>query len=429
MIDWLRRARPDRPFLKAGDRVWTYAAALAGVEAAVASRPVEVRPTLTPGSVFEILAGIAGAGVVLLGPADKTAGEPSAGGGPSAGAGPSAGPSAGAGGACEGAALVVLTSGTSGVPRGVRLTLHNLEAACRASAAHLGHDETDTWLLALPLSHVGGASILVRSAFTGGSVRMAARFDPPGFARALRGDATMASATPAMLRRVLDHDPGPYDGLRAVLVGGGPVPEGLLEEAWSAGIPALPTYGMTETFGQAATLRPGAPLGRRAHPLPGVELRIEADGRIAVKGEQVSPGYLGEPDRPDPWLTTNDLGEIDDDGAVKVLGRADAVIVTGGENVDPERVESEIITLPGVSDVVVTGVPDEMWGEVVVAVYAGEASADDLRRALGRLPRHMIPTRWLTVGAVPRTPLGKPDRRAAKALAASLGSDEGPPPA
>jgi len=418
VIDWLRRADPDRPFLKAGDRVWTYAAALAEVEAAVASRSVEVRPRLTPKSAFEILAGIAGAGVVLLGPADKTAGEPSAG----------TGLSAGAEDPCEGAALVVLTSGTSGAPRGVRLTLRNLEAACRASAAHLGHDETDTWLLALPLSHVGGASILVRSAFTGGSVRMTARFDPPGFARALHGDATMASATPAMLRRVLDHDPGPYDGLRAVLVGGGPVPEGLLEEAWSAGLSALPTYGMTETFGQAATLRPGAPLSRRTHPLPGVELRIAADGRIAVKGEQVSPGYLGEPDRPSPWLTTNDLGEIDDDGAVKVLGRADAVIVTGGENVDPERVESEIIALPGVSDVVVTALPDETWGEVVVAVYAGEASADELRRALGRLPRHMIPTRWLSVDAVPRTPLGKPDRRAAKALAASLGSDDGPPP-
>ena len=106
--------------------------------------------------------------------------------------------------------------------------------------------------------------------------------------------------------------------------------------------PTLPTYGMTETFGQVATLEPGSPPARRAHPLPGIQLRIGSDRLIAVRGRQVSPGYLGEPDRTDPWFVTGDLGELDSDGALRVLGRADTVIVTGGENVDPARVEAVV---------------------------------------------------------------------------------------
>ena len=287
---------------------------------------------------------------------------------------------------------------------------------------HLGHGEEDTWLLAMPLAHVGGVSILARSVFAGGAVRLQSGFDVAAFAVALREDVTMVSVVPTMLRLLLDHDSGPYESLRAVLVGGGPIPDGLLEEAASRGLPVLPTYGMTETFGQVATLRPGAALERRAHLLPGVEARIEGDGRIALKGRQISPGYLGEPDRTDPWFVTDDLGELDRDGALRVLGRADTVIITGGENVDPARVESEIEALSGVDEVVVAGVPDDRWGEVLVAVYAGSADSGDLAEAMSaHMPRYMIPTRWLTVPAIPRTPLGKPDRAAARVMAAESG--------
>lgn len=395
MIESLRQTDPERLFLKAGDRAWTYGETSAEVERRLADDPVVIRPNLRPESVFEILAGISGGGAVLLGPSD-------------------AAPLV----SLDGADLVVFTSGTSGSPKGVRLLRGNLEAACRASAAHLGHDESDTWLLAMPLSHVGGVSILVRSAFAGGSVRLLSGFDESSFSAALHGDVTVVSVVPAMLRKVVSHDPGPYSGLRAVLVGGGPIPDGLLERAASCGLPVLPTYGMTETFGQVATLRPGAELDRKAHPLPGIEARICPDGRIALKGPQVSPGYLGEPDRVDPWLVTNDLGRIDADGALRVLGRADTLIITGGENVDPGRVEVEVETLDGVDEVVVVGVPDETWGEVLTAVYAGVARPEALRTALAsHLPRHMVPTRWLSVGAVPRTPLGKPDRVAARAMA------------
>ncbi len=258
---------------------------------------------------------------------------------------------------------------------------------------------------------------MVRSAFAGGSVRMLRGFDPSKVVAALSGEVTLVSVVPTMLRRLIDHHPGPYRGLKAVLVGGGPIPEGLLEEAAKTGLPVLPTYGMTETFGQVATLRPGAPLQRHVHPLPGIELRIEADGRIAVKAAQVSPGYLGEPDRTSEWFTTSDVGEMDDEGALRVLGREDSVIITGGENVYPERVESVLVECPVVTEAVVVGIPDEVWGSAVACVYAGGGQPGAVAGwAKERLPGHMVPKVWRKVEAVPRTPIGKPDRPTAARL-------------
>lgn len=396
MIDWLRRVDPSRPFLKLAGEAVTYGEAFGEIR----RRALPDVRVLAPGpdldSVLDCLAGISGGGLVVAGP----------------GVGPPAAT------ALDGARLVVFTSGTSGVPKGVRLTMANLEAAAVASMDHLGHGEDDTWLLDLPLHHVAGLSILVRQAYAGGSVRILGGFDQRAFATALRGDVTMASMVPTMLTRLLDEDPGPYLDLRAVLVGGGPIPGGLLERAAEAGLPVLPTYGMTETFGQLATLRPGSPLDHKAHPLPGVEVRIEPGGRIAVRGPQVSPGYLGEPDRAVDWLVTNDLGVIDDDGALRVLGRADAVIVTGGENVHPERVEAELREHPGVRDALVVGIPDPEWGWLVACLYTGDAGDADLESwARSRLAPFMVPKRWLRVETIPLTPLGKPDRSAGAACA------------
>jgi O-succinylbenzoic acid--CoA ligase len=138
-----------------------------------------------------------------------------------------------------------------------------------------------------------------------------------------------------------------------------------------------------------------------------------------VRGPMVSPGYVGEPDREDAWFTTSDLGSVDSDGAIRVLGRADAVIVTGGENVDPERVEAVLSENSGVAGVVVAGVPDEEWGTRVVCVFAGEVDAGVLENwAVERLPGFAVPKQWIAVSSVPRTSIGKPDRRAAAELAA-----------
>lgn len=398
MIEWLRRQPASSRFLLAAHRMWTFGETVSEIERRLTDYPVVIRPRLDPDSVFTVLAGLGGPGAVVLPPDPSTQYQVP--------------------GTASEARLVVFTSGTGGSPKGVRLTLGNLEAACRASMEHLDHGPEDTWLLALPLHHVAGLSIVVRSAYAGGSVLMIPGFDPGAAAAAMRGQVTMVSMVPTMLARTLDHDPGPYTGLRAVLIGGGSIPEGLLERAWEAGIPALPSYGMTETFGQVATLRSGSGMRHRAHPLPGVAIRIEPDGRIAVAGDQVSPGYLGEPDREDRWLVTNDLGEIGSDGTLRVLGRADAVIVTGGENVDPARVETELRRHPDAGEVVVVGVPDPEWGMVVSCLYTGEGDAGDLASWLGeRIPGPAVPKRWRRVERIPLTGPGKPDRVAAYRLA------------
>lgn len=390
MIEWLSRVDPERPFLHEGERVWSYGEATEQVERRMAPTPRLSRPLLTATSVFDVLGGMADGGVTVVGPEPETtqAGH---------------------------ADLVVFTSGTSGVPKGVRLTRANLEAAAVASVEHLGHGPGDNWLLAMPLHHVGGLSIVVRQAYTGGSITMLNGFEAKTFAAAIHGGVTMVSAVPTMLRRLIPL--GPFSGLEAVLVGGGPIPDGLLEEAVAVGLPVLPTYGMTETFGQVATLRPGSPIERKADPLPAVQIRIERDGRIAVRGPQVSSGYLDEPDRGDPWLVTNDLGEIDGDGSLRVSGRADTVIVTGGENVSPERVEAAIRNFDGVDEVVVVGVPDPEWGQAVVCVFIGSAEPVTLRDSVSStLPKYMVPKRFLRVDDIPTTAIGKPDRSAVEAL-------------
>ena len=263
MIEWLRRADPNRPFLIAEQRTWSYREVLAEVERRSTATPRLSKPSLTPDAIFDVLAGIASGGLTVVGPEPETK-HP------------------------YDADLVVFTSGTSGPPKGVRLTLANLEAAARASVAHLGHGPDDVWLLAMPLHHVGGLSILVRQAYSGGAVLLQPRFEPDRFTAA-----------------------------------------------------------------------------------------------------------------------------IETDGALRVVGRADAVIVTGGENVNPEHVEAVLREHEGVVDVCVVGVVDEEWGQIVVAVFEGSAEAADiLSWAAGRMPVQMVPKRMERLDRIPRGAIGKPDRQA-----------------
>lgn len=356
VIEWLQRVEAHRPFLMYGQRVWTYGDALAevGRVSAVDSGP------LTPATVFGVIRRID-----------------------------------------DERQLTVESSGTTGAPKAITLTLSNLEAAAKASAEHLGHGPEDNWLLAMPLTHVGGLSILVRQLYAGGSVTMLPVFQADRAAAAMNGNVTMVSVVPTMLRRLLSH--GPFRSLRAVLVGGGPIPPGLLEEAVELGMPVLPTYGMTETFGQVATLRPGEPLAYVTYPLPGIEMEIR-DGRIVIRGDQVSHDVVDH----DGWFVTNDLGELNEDGALRVLGRADTMIITGGENVSPERVEA--VLAPHVDDVVVVGIPDAEWGQLLVCFYVGDTSPETKARDILHGP--MLPKRFVRIERIPKTVIGKPDRSA-----------------
>ncbi|MBI5156380.1 MAG: AMP-binding protein [Acidimicrobiia bacterium] len=190
-----------------------------------------------------------------------------------------------------------------------------------------------------------------------------------------------------------------------MLLGGGPADPSLVRHALDAGLPVLQTYGMTETCSQVCTVAPGeaeAALGTAGRPLDGAEVSIATDGRIRVRGPMVSSGYLGEEPRADPWFTTGDLGAIDAARRLTVLGRADAVIVTGGENVHPVGVERALRAVPGVVDARVFGEPDAEWGSRVVAevVLEGATLAEVDRAARIALAPAEVPRRWVVVDAI-----------------------------
>ena len=319
---------------------------------------------------------------------------------------------------------VVFTSGTSGAPRPIILTAGNHLWSALASASVLGVRDDDRWLACLPLHHVGGLSILMRSVVLGIPVELHERFDPKRVNAAIDGGATLVSLVAAMLQRVLEARGGrPFPPhLRAILLGGGPAPRALLDACAAAGVPLAPTYGMTEAASQLATAAPGEAGGDgAAWPLPGVELRL-ASGAIEVRGPMISRGATGG----DGWLRTRDLGALDAAGRLQILGRADDLIISGGENVHPREVERVLEAHPAVAEACAFALPDADWGEVVAAqvrlAAGGAADLDALRRhARAALAGFKQPRRLEIVADFPRSAAGKILRRAVAAQARGSG--------
>jgi O-succinylbenzoic acid--CoA ligase len=309
---------------------------------------------------------------------------------------------------------ILFTSGSSSGPKGVRFSSGNWEAAAAASIASLGHGPGDRWLCPLPLHHVGGLSIILRSLAAGGHVMLA-----PDLEQASRwlDRVQLASVVPTQLHRILLRRSDAFSTSPRVLVGGGPVDQRLLDKAATAGLTVLPTYGMTETTSQVATARPGDPQ-RRLFPLHGIEIRIGAERQIEVRGPTIALGYVGEPEWPrDHWFRTSDRGRIESDGSLVVVGRADRVTISGGENINRAEVEAVIASHPGVDDVSVLGLPDVDWGEVVAAAYVGNVELERLQAFIRtRLGPAAIPKRWLHLDQLPRTDLDKIDVGALAAL-------------
>jgi O-succinylbenzoic acid--CoA ligase len=305
---------------------------------------------------------------------------------------------------------VIYTSGTSGVPKGVSLTYANHAASAIASAWNLGVAPDDRWLCVLPVFHVGGLAILLRSALYGTCAVLHDGFEAGAVAAALEsGEATLVSLVPTMLRRLRDGGLGETPALRAALLGGGPVPRDLLEWAAGHGFPALQTYGMTETASQVATLPAAEALahhGSAGRPLPGVELRTGAGGEILLRGPMVSRGALAA----DGWLHTGDAGHLDEDGFLHVEGRLDDTIVSGGENVAAAEVEDVLLRHPGVADAAVAGRPDAEWGQAVTAWVVLATPVPDRELAAHcrrRLAGYKVPKQFIRAAELPRNAAGK----------------------
>ncbi len=287
-------------------------------------------------------------------------------------------------------ALVVHTSGTTAAPRPVELSFGNVQANALGSAVALGLDPDERWLCPLPLSHVGGLMVLLRSAIYG----TRAVIGEAG--RACADDITVVSLVPTQLRRLLDAGARPGARLRVVLLGGAAATPDLLEEARAAGWPVRATYGLTQACSQVAV---------DGWPLPGLAVSLADDGEILVEGPTVAGGGV---------LRTGDLGRFAPDGRLEIVGRRSDTIVTGGENVAPAEVEAALLAHPAVADAAVFGRPDPEWGEAVTASVVLREPADprELREwVAGRLARYKAPKSVEVAEALPRNASGKLLRR------------------
>src|SRR4051795_10140662 len=268
----------------------------------------------------------------------------------------------------------ILTSGTSGSPRSVGLTYGNHLWSAVGSAFNLGVDPADRWLCCMPLYHVAGLEIVMRSVIYGTGAVVHDGFDVGRVAESLERDGiTVVSLVTTMLTRLLEAG-ADLSGPRAILVGGGPVPAEPLEEALGRGATVVQTYGLTETCSQVTTLAPAdarRKLGSAGRPLLSAHLRIQ-EGEILVQGPTVAPGRADA----DGWLHTGDLGHIDEEGFLYVRDRIDDMIVSGGENVIPAEVEEVLLRHPAVAEAAVIGREDPEWQQAVTAVVVLESGTE-----------------------------------------------------
>jgi O-succinylbenzoic acid--CoA ligase len=318
-------------------------------------------------------------------------------------------------------AVVIFTSGTTSAPKPVQLTYGNFLWSALGSAVALGLDrERERWLCALPLAHVGGLSILMRSAIYGTTAVVHERFDTELVLRALREQhITLVSLVATTLARLLDAGLEKPATLRCALTGGGPVPAALLDRAAAAGVPVSQTYGLTEACSQATTT-PLAAIGRNAAagtgwagtPIFCTRVRIH-DGEILLSGPTIAPASRDA----DGWLHTGDLGELDQHGRLHVSGRASETIISGGENVSPSEVEAALEAFPGVLEAAAIGRPDPRWGEAVTAIVVprpGVVLEEEPLRAhcAATLAPYKVPKQIvLSQTQLPRTRSGKLLRR------------------
>lgn len=342
---------------------------------------------------------------------------------------------------------LLYTSGTEGHPRGVRLSEAALLSHARLCAGRIGHGPDARWLASLTFAHAGGLALLVRCLSTVSPLVLPSAESAADPTRTIEAfDVTHLSVVPTMLRRWLAASARPAPpSLRCVLVGGAPVTPDLIREATARGFPVRATYGLTEAASQVATGTRDTPPGCAGPVLPGIRLEIRdphgrpaprgSVGRIAVSGPTLMAGYHGDAEATkaalvEGWLVTRDLGRLDDEGRLWVIGREGDLIITGGENVDPHEVESVIASLPGVADAGVVGRADPEWGQAIVAVVVprpgARLDAGALKEACrGRLAPFKVPKEIRIMASLPTTATGKLRRAQLRALVGSDDTDVG----
>jgi len=326
--------------------------------------------------------------------------------------------------------IILFTSGTSGSPKGVILTLENFKRNALASKKRLGLEVGDRWLLNLPVYHVGGLAILFRAVYLNLSIVIHDRFDIKKTSNCIkRGDVNIVSFVPTMLHRLLKNDIEPLKKLKVLLLGGAKPNSDLLDICIREKLRIFTTYGMTESCSQIATATPEMVYQDRTtvgYPLDEMEIRIThngeecvqgCEGSIEIRGSQVFVGYIGEQPL-SGFFTTGDTGYIDEKGELHVLGRADETIITGGENVHPLEIEEVISQYRGVQKLCVFGVEDHEWGQrIEVAIESNEEiMTKELKKFLReRLPAFKIPKRFHFF-KLPLTTSGKVNRSQVKQM-------------
>lgn len=320
-------------------------------------------------------------------------------------------------------ASIMYTSGTTGKPKGVLQTFGNHFYSAVSSALNLGLSSADKWLCVAPIFHISGFSIIMRGLIYGMTVRLVEKFRAEELERILANETvTIMSVVPFMLKKLIQQQNKTNthynSAFRCMLLGGGTIDRETLEACLQRSIPVVQCYGMTETCSQIVALRSAdalLKLGSVGQPLFSTQLKLSKDGEILLKTPALTPGYLNLPDKLpskmiDGWYRTGDIGHLDKEGYLYIDGRADEMLISGGENIFPQEVEQVYQRYLQINEVAVVGQNDSVWGQVPVAFVVSDRRLSPtklMNYGYEHLARYKVPQHYIFVSELPKNASGK----------------------
>lgn len=320
-------------------------------------------------------------------------------------------------------ASIMYTSGTTGRPKGVLQTFGNHFYSAVSSALNLGLSSADKWLCVAPIFHISGFSIIMRGLIYGMTVRLVEKFRAEELERILANETvTIMSVVPFMLKKLIQQQNKTNthynSAFRCMLLGGGTIDRETVEACLQRSIPVVQCYGMTETCSQIVALRSAdalLKLGSVGQPLFSTQLKLSKDGEILLKTPALTPGYLNLPDKLpskmiDGWYRTGDIGHLDKEGYLYIDGRADEMLISGGENIFPQEVEQVYQRYPQINEVAVVGQNDSVWGQVPVAFVVSDRRLSPtklINYGYEHLARYKVPQHYIFVSELPKNASGK----------------------